>query len=184
MTTFAHLLGYLFDLFAALLGAVLILRAWIHAQAIPASDPLASFCEALTDWLVLPIARTMRRPTGSWHWPALIAAFGIAILYSILSRLLFGIPMSLLGLLVSPFALIIRWATELVLWGTVIWAVLTWMHSASPVIRTLGYLVEPFLRPVRRLLPPFKGIDLSPIFVFIICQVVLIVITPLARGII
>jgi uncharacterized protein YggT (Ycf19 family) len=29
-----------------------------------------------------------------------------------------------------------------------------------------------------------KGFDLSPILVFILCQVILIIITPLARGII
>ena len=151
MNTFAHLLGYLVDLFTALLGSVLLLRAWVYAQAIPTADPIA---------------------------------FGVAILSSILSRLLFGIPMSILGLVVSPFALLIRWGTEMVLWGTVIWVVLSWLQSASPVTRTLGYLVDPFLRPARRLIPMIKGFDLSPILVFILCQVILIIITPLARGII
>ena len=174
MNTFAHLLGYLVDLFTALLGSVLLLRAWVYAQAIPTADPIARFCIALTDWLGLPGGKTMRA-SGKWHWPAVL---------SILSRLLFGIPMSILGLVVSPFALLIRWGTEMVLWGTVIWVVLSWLQSASPVTRTLGYLVDPFLRPARRLIPMIKGFDLSPILVFILCQVILIIITPLARGII
>ena len=72
----------------------------------------------------------------------------------------------------------------MVLWCTVIWVVLSWLQSASPVTRTLGYLVDPFLRPARRLIPMIKGFDLSPILVFILCQVILIIITPLARGII
>lgn len=183
MNTFAHLLGYLVDLFTALLGSVLLLRAWVYAQAIPTADPIARFCIALTDWLVLPVAKTMRA-SGKWHWPAILSAFGVAILSSILLRLLFGIPMSILGLVVSPFALLIRWGTEMVLWGTMIWVVLSWLQSASPVTRTLGYLVDPFLRPARRLIPMIKGFDLSPILVFILCQVILIIITPLARGII
>lgn len=59
MNTFAHLLGYLVDLFTALLGSVLLLRAWVYAQAIPTADPIARFCIALTDWLVLPVAKTI-----------------------------------------------------------------------------------------------------------------------------
>lgn len=184
MNLISHLLGYVVDLLAALLGSVLLLRAWVYTLAIPTSDPIAKFCEVLTDWLVQPVVRSTGGRIGRWHWPALLCAFAVAILSSILSRLLFGVPMSLLGLLVSPFALLGRWATELVLWGTVIWAVLTWLRSPSPVIRTLGFLVEPFLRPIRRVIPAVKGVDLSPVFVFILCQLVLILITPLARGIV
>ena len=76
MNTFAHLLGYLVDLFTALLGSVLLLRAWVYAQAIPTADPIARFCIALTDWLVLPVAKTMRA-SGKWHWPAILSAFGV-----------------------------------------------------------------------------------------------------------
>lgn len=182
MNTLSHLLGYVIDLLAALLGSVLILRAWVYAQAIPTSDPISRFCLSLTDWLVLPVAKSFRGRCGRWHWPTLISAFAVAILSSILSRLLFGIPLSITGLVITPFALLVRWATELVLWGTVIWAVLSWFQSPSPMTRTLGYLVDPFLRPARRILPSVKGFDLSPILVFLLCQVILILITPAARG--
>lgn len=182
MNTLSHLLGYVIDLLAALIGSVLILRAWAHSQAIPTSDPIVRFCQNLTDWAVLPVSRSLKGQTGKWHWPALIAAFGIAILSSILSRLLFGIPISLAGLVLTPFALMLRWATELVLWGTVIWALLSWFQSMSPMARTLGYLVEPFLRPARRIMPTFRGFDLSPILVFLLCQAILIFVTPVARG--
>ena len=182
MNTLSHLLGYIIDLLAALLGSVLILRCWAYSQAIPTSDPLSRFCQSITDWLVMPVARSLHGAKGRWHWPSLICAFAVAILSSILSRLLFGIPISITGLLITPFALMIRWATELVLWGTVIWAVLSWLSSPSPMTRTLGYLITPFLRPARRIMPMIKGFDLSPILVFVLCQVILILVTPAARG--
>ncbi len=182
MTTLANLLGYLTDLFAALLGTILLLRSWSYAQAIPTSDPLVRFCQKLTDWLVMPIQRSFRRSLGKWHWPSLIAAFGIAILSSFFSRVFFSLPFSAESLVVSPFALLIRWGTELVLWGTVFWAVLSWFKIPSPLTQTLGYLLSPILRPVRKVIPTFKGFDLSPVAVFILCQLILILVTPIARG--
>ena len=184
MNTFSHILGVLIDLAAALLGSVLLLRAWVFLQAIPTTDPISRFCQGLTNWLVQPIQRSLRERRSRWDCASLIAAFGIAIISSILSRILFGVPLSLLGLVVTPFALLLRWATELVLWGTVIWAILSWLRGSPALTQTLGYLVDPFLRPARKILPAFRGIDLSPVLVFILCQVILIFITPLTRGIV
>ncbi len=184
MNTFAHLLGYLIDLAAALLGSILLLRAWVFVQAIPTTDPISRFCQGLTNWLVQPIQRSLQGRRSRWDLASLIAAFGIAIISSIFSRILFGVPLSLLGLVITPFALLLRWATELVLWGTVIWALLSWFRTSPLLRQTLGYLVDPFLRPARKILPPFRGFDLSPILVFVLCQVVLIFITPLTHGIV
>jgi YggT family protein len=46
----------------------------------------------------------------------------------------------------------------------------------NPLISVLHSLVQPVLRPVRRLLPPIGGLDLSPLFVLIGLQALLIMI--------
>ena len=38
----------------------------------------------------------------------------------------------------------------------------------------LTEIVEPVLRPVRRILPPVSGFDLSPLLVMLVCQAGLI----------
>ena len=45
--------------------------------------------------------------------------------------------------------------------------------TASPWTRWLYYLTEPLLAPLRRLIPPMSGIDLSPIAAFFIFQLLL-----------
>ena len=44
----------------------------------------------------------------------------------------------------------------------------------------LFQLTAPFLEPLRRVLPRMGGIDLSPILLFVIVQVLLMVVTRLA----
>jgi YggT family protein len=38
---------------------------------------------------------------------------------------------------------------------------------ARQIVRTLDALTEPMFRPVRRVIPPIGGLDLSPLFVLI-----------------
>jgi len=53
---------------------------------------------------------------------------------------------------------------------------LSWVNADpyNPLVRTLVAIAEPFLRPFRKLLPPwrFNGLDLSPILAVISIEVV------------
>ena len=42
----------------------------------------------------------------------------------------------------------------------------------GPVIRFIHQVTEPFLAPIRRLLPPLGGIDFSPIILFFLISLV------------
>ena len=50
-------------------------------------------------------------------------------------------------------------------WVTMFW---TPPHSLTPAIRVLYDLTEPVLKIFRRYIPPIGGLDISPIFIFII----------------
>lgn len=63
---------------------------------------------------------------------------------------------------------------SLILWGRII---VSWMvgfgrlSPYSPVAKTIFEITEPFLAPIRNLLPPTAGFDLSPLIAFIIIQI-------------
>ena len=67
---------------------------------------------------------------------------------------------------------------NLVWWVFLIMIIMSWLISfnvintrnqfVSNVWRILNQITEPILRPIRRLLPPMGGLDLSPIIVFVI----------------
>src|SRR5690348_18133488 len=67
---------------------------------------------------------------------------------------------------------------SLVWWVFLIMIVMSWLISfnvintrnqfVAGVWRALNQVTEPILRPIRRIVPPMGGLDLSPIVVFII----------------
>lgn len=53
-------------------------------------------------------------------------------------------------------------------------AVLTWVPSVDyghPVIRAIVRVTDPVLQPIRRLVPPLGGIDVTPIAALLLIQV-------------
>lgn len=66
----------------------------------------------------------------------------------------------------------------LVWWVFLIMIVMSWLISFNVINtrnqfvaglwRVINQITEPILRPIRRILPPMGGLDLSPIIVFVI----------------
>ena len=67
---------------------------------------------------------------------------------------------------------------NLVWWVFLIMIIMSWLISfnvintrnqfVATVWRILNQITEPILRPIRRIIPPVGGLDLSPIIVFVI----------------
>lgn len=76
--------------------------------------------------------------------------------------------------LLSTLSLILN----LVWWVFLIMIIMSWLISfnvintrnqfVANVWRVLNQITDPILRPIRRVIPPMGGLDLSPIIVFII----------------
>jgi YggT family protein len=56
------------------------------------------------------------------------------------------------------------------------------INAYNPFVRTLwqalGAVTEPFLRPIRRMMPDLGGIDLSPVVLLLVCVFIQSVIIP------
>ena len=61
------------------------------------------------------------------------------------------------------------------MWLVLIYAVLSWVRAGSDAGYALGQLVEPMLRPLRRVVPQVGGVDLSPLALLVLLQVLEIV---------
>jgi YggT family protein len=58
----------------------------------------------------------------------------------------------------------------------VVYAVLSWVPGASPMLLDLiSRLAEPLVRPFRRFIPLIGGVDLSPLAAIVVLQVIAIV---------
>ena len=63
----------------------------------------------------------------------------------------------------------------IVMFTVIVQAVLSLVNPYSPAMPLLNSLVRPFLRPFQRLVPPIGNVDLSPLFVVVVCQLLLMV---------
>ena len=63
--------------------------------------------------------------------------------------------------------------------------ILSWVAPGGnhPALYLLHQITEPVMAPFRKVLPPMGGLDLSPILVFIVINVVQIALRHLATGV-
>lgn len=66
---------------------------------------------------------------------------------------------------------VIKEAFSLVFWVLILRAILSWVSQGqNPVEYVLHQLTEPFLAPIRKVLPPIGGLDLSVLVAIIALQ--------------
>jgi YggT family protein len=62
-------------------------------------------------------------------------------------------------------------ALSSLMWLVIVYAVMSWFNTSTDVRYFLSQLVEPLLRPIRRVLPQMGGVDLSPIALLLLLQI-------------
>ena len=156
----------IFSFLTGLIGSLLLLRAWCWTLAITPRDPVVGFIWKATNWLVTPFGFVVR-PRGDWDLPTLAATIFVALVQVWAGRELMGMP----------------WLVNLLIWGTIIYCIMSFFANRwSGYMALLGTLLDPFLRPFRRLLPPIKGFDLSPILFFLLLNLALRFLVPASMG--
>lgn len=157
------------DVVASLVAGTCLLRLAMQAQRIPFNQPLGRFVLAMTDWIVMPLRKVI--PNWSrWDLSSLAAAWIIKALQFFLLWLLAGgrghlelLPLaSLIGLL----QLAVSALSALVL----IYALMSWLQPDNPLFHTAERLVQPWLDPVRRVVPLMGGVDLAPLVLLVLLQ--------------
>jgi YggT family protein len=156
-----------------------LLRAWMNGLRVNMRVQPGLFVMALTDWIVKPLRRWLPQPLvkARLDWGSLLAAVLLAIVCALALRALSG---SLSGMLPGigwaanwpALALVFLLRTglqmlSLLLLGAVL---VSWLQPGSSFYAMLARLVAPLLEPVRRVVPPLGGIDLSPVIVLLLLQ--------------
>lgn len=178
-----NFLYWLVNLIASLLGCVILLRAYLWTLAISPRDPMVRFAWKFTDWLVNPVAYVVRA-RGNWDWASLLSALLVAFAATLFAREVTGFPATGLSFAIAPFALVLRWGVDLLTWCLIFYCVMSFFANPfSPYYALLATLVDPFLRPLRRILPTVGRLDLSPIVLFILLSALdAFVIVPASTG--
>jgi YggT family protein len=145
---------------------------WVRAGY---HNPLAQFIFKVTNPLVVP-ARRVLPSVGGLDAPTLVVLILLEIVVTFVLLRLASVSLPVPVLL---FYSLLR-LVALVLWfyfgATLVYVLLSWFgdRGRNPIGSFLGELVEPLLRPARRLLPPTGGFDFSPLIVLLLLQAAMI----------
>jgi YggT family protein len=141
---------------------------WVKASY---RNPLSQLVQRVTSPLVVPARRVLPSFAGL-DLPTLVV---LVVLEAIATYVLVAIAGYSVSIPTFAFLVTLR-LVSLTLWfytgALLIYALLSWFgdREGTPLGGVLAEIVEPVLRPVRRILPPVAGFDLSPLLVMLVCQ--------------
>jgi YggT family protein len=178
----AQIVSLLLGTAADLLAVAFLARVWMQWARVPFRNPVGQFVVVFTNWAALPLRRIVPGLFGI-DLASVCAAWLTQFVYFAIMAALIGF-----GILAFDALLAVAWAALIavlkmfiyLLMGVVIVAALmSWISPYSPAAPLFNGLAAPLLAPVRRFLPVFGGLDLSPLVVVLLLQVVLIVLARL-----
>lgn len=173
-----QIVSLLLEVAASVLAGACLLRLYMQHQRIPMSansgNPLGRFIFALTDWIVLPLRRVLPS-LGRWDLASLLAAWLIEVVQFSLLWLLQGGAFGYGAVPILAFFGVLRLAISGMTGLIIIYAVLSWVQARSAMADLIDRLVVPLLAPIRRFMPLVGGIDLSPLVLLVLLQIVGIV---------
>ncbi|GAC1600292.1 MAG: YggT family protein [Ramlibacter sp.] len=173
--------SFLLDIAAGLFGGACLLRMYMLYQRVPFGNPVGRFVFALTDWLVLPLRRVLPAK-GRIDLASLVGAFLFELAQFALLWLLLGGGTSFAAVPILAMFGLVRLVISGLTGLVVVYAILSWVQSDSPLVNVIDRLCAPLLRPFRRHIPLVGGIDLSPLALLVLLQVAAIVLAYLQAA--
>ncbi|HEY4342658.1 MAG TPA: YggT family protein [Steroidobacteraceae bacterium] len=169
-------LYFLVDTLLSLALYVALLRLLMQWSRADFRNPVAQAVVKVTNPLIMPLRRVLppinKIDTASVVTVIIVALAEVALMSMVRG---YGIPPPLLLLRVAALEI----ATS-VLWlyfyAIFLYALMSLIAqgSYSPMQPLLASLCEPVLAPIRRIIPPIAGLDLSPLWAGLLIQAVLI----------
>lgn len=166
--------------FGLYIGAVM-LRLLLQLTRADFYNPLSQAIVKLTNPALRPLRRYIpaigQVDTSSVLLMVVLQAVNIWLIGA-----LFGARLGLPGMVVVTVGELLSKLVYLYIFAIIIQAVASWVAPGSynPVLNLIGALIDPLLRPIRRILPNLGGLDLSPLVAIVLLQLVLmLVVAPL-----
>jgi len=153
-----------------------LVRFWMQAFRAPARNPIAQFSMALTDFAVKPLRRVIPG-VMKLDWASLVVALLLEFVLQVLEYALLVQVMpaggALSALLFLAFVKLVRLSIYIFIVVIIAQAVMSWVSPYHPAAPFFNAAYGPLLKPVQRVIPPIGGVDLSPVFVLILLQLLL-----------
>ena len=162
-------LVFLIDVLFGLYILVVMLRFLFQLFRVDFYNPLSQAIVKITN----PPLRQFRRlipSIGKIDTSSLVLMLILQYVALVLKSMVIGIKLLPLALLYLSIIELLNMVFNVFIFSIIILAVLSWVSSPyhhNPVAPLLEQLTRPVMKPVRKVLPPMGGIDLSPMLAII-----------------
>lgn len=167
---------FLLDTAFNLIVLAALMRFYLQLFRAPFRNPLAQMVVALTDFAVKPLRRVIPGLGGldlasiALAW---IAEMVLLVLVFLVRYQTLPDGGALPALLFLSLLALVRLSLYLLIGVLVIQAIMSWFSPYHPLMPLFDTLTRPFLGPIRRIIPGIGGVDLSPLILLVICQLIL-----------
>lgn len=139
------------------------------------SRTIGAYILPLTNWIVIPLRRFIPS-VGRFDVASFLAAYLLIAGKTVILLLLVGADLSNMSWLLLALIDLV----DLTLSGLVglvfVSVILSWVSAGSQIQYLVSLLVDPLLTPIRNAIPRFGALDLSPLVLLLILQVLQIVV--------
>lgn len=183
----ANALEFLLNTLFGLFSFSVLLRFYLQLTGAPFQNPVSQAVVALTNFAVIPT----RKVIPSWRGldlSTLLLAYVTELILQLSVLVVRGFPLLVAGgnvwVAMLGLALIgvIKLSIYLFMYAVILQALLSWVNPYTAITPALNALTNPILKPLRKRMPMPSGLDLTPLAVFIVAQLLLILfVTPLEQ---
>lgn len=152
---------------------ICLLRFLMQAMRVDYYNPIS---QAVVKFTQIPLAplQPLRLKLGRTDLSPLLLGYliNLAVLFLLVS--LSSASAGLTTLLVLSLVGILDMLLTILFWATIASVVISWVAPGShhPGPQLILQLTEPMFALVRRVIPPIGGLDLSPIAIFLVIQII------------
>ena len=169
---------FIVDTLLMLVVFAFLLRLLMQLTRADFRNPFAQAVVRVTNWLILPLRRVLP-PIRRFDTASFVALVLVQLARkALVAFIILGAAPSLVPVLQGAVLDLVLTVIQFYTYAIIIYALLSFVAPGThnPASALLGALCEPLLGPVRRVIPPLGGLDLSPVFVLIGLQALRILI--------
>jgi YggT family protein len=152
---------------------LLLARFLFQTLRVPFRNPVGEFLIASTGWIVTPVRRFVPGVSGL-DVATLALAWLLQVIGVWLQAAIVGAQPPALAIAAVSLVDLLRFSIYILVFAVIVQAVMSWINPYAPLAPVFDAVTRPFLRPIRRFVPPIAGIDLTPLVLLVILQLILI----------
>lgn len=163
MDTFTNIIADIINFVGSAYIGIVLLRFLCQLVRADYYNPISKTLVKLTNPLLIPL-RKIIPGFGGIDWAALVLAFLLQVALIFATKLVQGMLFLSVKILSVALLSLIALTLNFYFYGMIILVIASFVapHTYNPAVSLLNQLIDPLLKPVRKILPPLGGLDFSP----------------------